>query len=100
MYFIPTQLCFFFLKRNIRVYLCTTKLSTPSSVKYAGVEREYIYICNFGLFFKLQISCPNMEMLKIEPYLKNGCPYIENKLNFIPTPGGEREYICNFGTRL
>ncbi len=47
-----------------------------------GVEIEYM--CNFRNLANGQVSCPNLAILKIGPYLGNHCPLRENKLNFDP----------------
>ena len=73
--------------------------ATVSSISSPWGQKKSTY-ASFGPFFKLQISCPNMEVIKIDPYLENGWPYSENKLNFSPPPGVEREYISNYGTFL
>ncbi len=42
-------------------------ISTPGG-------RKRVYNAALGNFFKFQISCPNIEILKPGPYLANGCP--------------------------
>ncbi len=53
----------------------TSLISTPWGKKGSNYA-------TLGPFFKLQISCSYMEVMKIDPYLENGCPQSENKLNF------------------
>ena len=50
-----------------------------------------------ALFFKFQVSCPNMAILKIGPYLRNSCPQSKSKLNFDPL-GQKRIAYTTFGT--
>ena len=54
-------------------------ISTP-----LGVERNYKY-ATLGTFFKFQISCPNMELLKISTTATRG-----GKISLIWTPWGRK----------
>ena len=50
-------------------------------------------ICaTYGPMANGQVSCPNIAFLKMGPYLRNRCPWSENKFNFDPL--GEKDTTC------
>ena len=75
-------------------------LSTPGGRNGAyfhstGIVLHLRYATS-GTFAHGQVSCPNMAILKIGPYLENFCLQSENKLNCDPMVYPDRKYMCNF----